>query len=457
MVPQSFSSAGAGWLRIPLLMEVLPLVLTPVLLTGWWYRDSLPRIARRAYLALLVLVTLAFGTLCLTRAARNIEHPPAWDVQSFWLYGQVAAAGYDYYSPSSFHAVADSLRDAGQPLSRAADFSREVIDVGFPYPPVTMLGLAPLGAFDLHTAAFVWYAILVVALVAVVFLLWRMLFETSGWRELAFITAMVLTLRPTYSTFAFGQTNFIVLLALLLFWRDRDRIPGGVYLALMMVVKPIGAFFMPYTLLARRWRSVLATALVLGGLIGVTALAFGTDVFSSFLTNNAVSRVPETMYTVKVNQSLLATMVRAADFDMGSGSPLRSPAFVGAFFAIVTLTFALVAKLGRARSALAIALGVPAALLVYPQALEHYGVLLLLPLLFLWTHQKELGVPPAVAILFITMEYALVRADRGGFAFFGFALCWLMFVAIAIRSIRHTTDQAALGLAVSHAAAVSGP
>jgi hypothetical protein len=445
MLQQPFSPVGADWLHIPLLMEVLPLVLTPTLLTGWRYRDSLPHIARRAYLALLGAVVLAFGTLCLARAARNIEYPPVWDVQAFWLYGQVATAGYDYYSPSSFRTVADSLRDAGEPVSSAADFTREVIDVGFPYPPITMLGFAPLGAFDLHTGALVWYSALVVALVAVILLLWRILFETPGWWELSFTAAMVLTLRPTYSTFAFGQTNFIVLLALLLFWRNRDRIPGGVYMALAMSVKPIGAFFVPYPLLLRRWRSTLVTLLVLGGLVGVTALAFGTDVFSSFVTNNAVSRVPHTMYSVKVNQSLLATMVRATGLDIGPEPPLRSPAFVAMFLGIVTLTFALAVKLGRARSSLAIALGVPAALLVYPQSLEHYGVLLLLPLLFLWTHLKELGVSPVVAILFITVEYALVRADRGGLAFFGFALCWLMFVAVAIRAIRYTTAQPAAG------------
>jgi hypothetical protein len=54
----------------------------------------------------------------------------------------MAAAGYDYYSPSSFRTVADSLRDVGQLVSSAADFTREVVDVGFPYPPMTMLGFA---------------------------------------------------------------------------------------------------------------------------------------------------------------------------------------------------------------------------------------------------------------------------------------------------------------------------
>jgi hypothetical protein len=442
ILQEPFSPAGAGWLRLPLLKDALPLVLTPVLLAGWWYRESLPRILRKGYLALLGVVIVAFGALSLGRAVRNVADPPAWDVKAFWLFGKVAVAGHDFYLPSSFHTVADSLSAAGQPLSSAEEFRRVVLDMAFPYPPVTMLGFAPLGAFHLHTAALVWYSALVIALVAVILLLWRTLFERPGWWELAFTAAMVLTLRPTYSTFAFGQTNFFLLLALILFWRNRERIPGGVYLALAMSVKPIGAFFVPYPVLARRWRLVLATLLTGAVLVGVTALAFGTDVLSSFFTRNAVSRAPASMFTMKVNQSLLATLTRATGYDASAGSPLRSPAFIALFVLIVSLTFALAVKLGRARSALAIALGVPAALLVYPQALEHYGFMLLLPLLFLWTHQKELGVSPALAIVFVTAEYALVRAQGGGLSFFGFALCWVMFVAVAVRAIREPAAMA---------------
>jgi hypothetical protein len=441
MIQGPFSPAGEAWLRLPFLKEALPLVLTPVLLAGWWYRDSLPPIVRRAYLALLGVVVLAFGTLCLARAVRNVEQPPAWDVKAFWLFGKVAVSGRDFYLPSSFHTVADSLSAAGQPLSSDPDFTRVVLDLGFPYPPVTMLGFAPLGELDLRTASLVWYAALLVALVAVILMLWRTFFESPGWWELAFTAAMVLTLRPTYSTFAFGQTNFFLLLALILFWRNRDRVPGGVYLALAMSVKPIGAFFVSYPLLLHRWRPVLATALTLVVLFGMTALAFGTSALSTFIPSDLVNRLPASLFHEKVNQSLLATLVRAGGHDASAGSPLWSPAFLAMSFAIVTLTFALVVKLGRARSALAIALGVPAALLVYPQTLEHYGFLLLLPLLFLWTHQKELGVSPAAVILFLTAAYALVRGEEGGLAFFGFALCWMMFVAIAIRAIRHSTTN----------------
>jgi hypothetical protein len=43
-------------------------------------------------------------------------------------------------------------------------FSREVLDVGFPYPAPTMLLFAPLGWVELRTAALAWYALHFLAL-----------------------------------------------------------------------------------------------------------------------------------------------------------------------------------------------------------------------------------------------------------------------------------------------------
>ncbi|MGH7627352.1 MAG: glycosyltransferase family 87 protein, partial [Gemmatimonadaceae bacterium] len=336
------SFAGTSWLRGPLLAELMPLVLTPVLLVGFRHRNSPLPMIRRAYAVVLGLVILAFGVLCVSRARRNVVDPPRWDVQSFWLFGHVAVAGYDFYLPESVHTVADSLRAAGEPVSDADDFTREVVDVGFPYPPPTMLMLAPLGTLGMHAAALLWYVIIVASVAAAIGLLWYLLFEPHGLWELAFTAAMVLTLRATYSTFAFGQTNFLLLLLLLLFWRNRERISGGVYLALAIVVKPIGAFFLAWTVLDRRWRSVLTTFLVLAGLAAATALMFGPHVFRSFITNNSTGRLPHSVYSSQVNQSLLATWVRATHYDFSHGSPLAQPAFLVTAFAIAGLTFSMV-------------------------------------------------------------------------------------------------------------------
>src|SRR6185437_4805930 len=205
------SMAGTGWLRGPVFAELFPLALTPVLLAGMWYRNALPRVMRRGYAVLLGVVIVAFGALCMARARSNVADPPRWDVQAFWLFGKVAVVGDDFYRPESFHAVADSLRAAGEPVSTAGDFNRELLDVGFPYPPMTMLLFAPLGLLGLHAAALLWYLVIIASTVAVIGVLWHRLFEPHGRWELAFTTAMVLTLRATYSTYAFGQAGCRVL------------------------------------------------------------------------------------------------------------------------------------------------------------------------------------------------------------------------------------------------------
>src|SRR6185312_11649737 len=436
------SMAGTGWLRGPVFAELFPLALTPVLLAGMWYRNALPRVMRRGYAVLLGVVIVAFGALCMARARRNVADPPRWDVQAFWLFGKVAVVGDDFYRPESFHAVADSLRAAGEPVSTAGDFNRELLDVGFPYPPMTMLLFAPLGLLGLHAAALLWYLVIIASTAAVIGVLWHRLFEPHGIWELAFTTAMVLTLRATYSTYAFGQTGFLLLLFLLLFWWDRTRMSGGAYLALAIVVKPVAAFFLGWTVLDRRWRSVMATVLVLAALAAVTALAFGSEVFTSFITSNAVSRMPHSYYSSNINQSLLATWVRATHYDFSQGSPMAQPAFLVMAFAIAGLTFSMVMWLGRSRSALGLAMGVPAALLLYPQTLEHYSVLLLLPLLFIWTRQEELGISQAMTMVFVTLEYALVRYHGGRLDFFAILLCWVTLLVIAIRVVRHPSMSA---------------
>ncbi|MGH7627338.1 MAG: hypothetical protein ACREOJ_18725, partial [Gemmatimonadaceae bacterium] len=134
--------------------------------------------------------------------------------------------------------------------------------------------------------------------------------------------------------------------------------------------------------------------------------------------------------------------------------PLAQPAFLVMAFAIAGLTFSMVMRLGRSRSALGLALGVPAALLVYPQTLEHYSVLLLLPILFIWTRHEELGVAQALTVVFITLEFALVRYHGGSLDFFAVLLCWVALLVISIRVMRRSPLIATSGWIQTSRAAI---
>jgi hypothetical protein len=76
-----------------------------------------------------------------------------------------------------------------------------------------------------------------------------------------------------------------------------------------------------------------------------------------------------------------------------------------------------------------LALLVPAALLVYPQSLEHYTVPLLVPLLL--RRADDLGLPRILPPVLIAATFALVRYGEGTVAVLASAGLWLVYVALA--------------------------
>ncbi len=427
---------GVPLLHTPLLKWWLPLVLVPALLLGFHLRARLSPAARRAYAALMGGTIVAFGALVALRARSNVRTPPEWDVQAFWLYGKVAAAGRNFYLTSAFHDVYAGLAARDPLVTRTEVFSREVLDVGFAYPPPTMLLMAPLGWMELRPAAAAWYALHAVALVVAVVLLWRTFLREERALGLAFAASLVLTFRATYTTFAFGQTSLLMLVCLLAMWPARGRPAGGVYAALGVLVKPVLAFAPAWLLLRRRWAALAASAAAGAALLAASAAAFGLDTVRSYAFEMPALRVPEWLYTVPENQSLVATFVRLADYDFARGTPLAHPLVVGASAAILVLTAWLAARLPDRFDDVALALLVPAALLVYPQSLEHYTVLLLPPLLLLLRRAEDLGLSPGAALALIAVEFALVRYREGAVAVLASGVLWLVLVAASARLIR---------------------
>jgi hypothetical protein len=257
---------GLPALHVPLLKWWLPLVLVPLVLAGYQARHALTGGARRGYVALLLAVAGGFGGLDAVRAWRNVVDPPAFDVQAFYVVMRVGAEGGNFYDPREVHRIIDPLFQATPPISSDSVFVREVLDTGYMYPPPTMLWMAPFGFLDLVPATVAWYALLGAALVGCIVLLRRVFFPAGGWLELGVVAALVLLLRATYTTFAFGQTSVLITLALVLTWRDRERPLAGLWVALGLLVKPIFAFFLAFLVLRRNWRAVGVAAVVLAAL-----------------------------------------------------------------------------------------------------------------------------------------------------------------------------------------------
>jgi glycosyl transferase family 87 len=435
-----FALAAAATIALGLGVKpaVLYLVVPIAFLVWHARRDALAANGRLAALAAAdggaLGMAAVFAARALDVARRNILAPEEWDFQAFWLWGRAAARGLNPYLPESIHQV-----DAG--LQHTASFTATVVDVGFPYPPITMLLLRPFGGFDLPVACALWYLVQGAALAAAVWMIWRHILGSRRWPDLVLAGGLLACLRPMQTTVHLAQTNFLILLALALYWRDRARARGGVWLALGLAVKPWVAVMMLHPLVRRRLGVIAAGLAATAALFLAAAAAFGAAMESAYIHMAMVGSMPVKYFSAEVNQSLLATILRLF-MAPGTGTPdprtLLGPQilFLVIAAALTLVTALLVHRLGAGHDDLGLLLVLVLALIVYPGTLYHYGVMLIVPLVFTWTRRDTLGVPAAAAGTLVTACFVLVGASHARFVFAGITLVWCALAAIAWRTTR---------------------
>lgn len=409
------------------------LLLVPVMLLGFHYRQRLSARQRAVLLGLMLGVILIWSLQLGRIMSSNIAHLPEWDFLGFWLNGRVAAQGLNFYEPGHAQQLA-------QPFHPSADFTREILNVGFWYPPPTIFLFVPLGWFDIHTAYLLWYIAHSIILVLDIFWLWKLFLTKSGALGLALAAALVLMLFGTQSTVTYGQTNFLALLMLLLFWRDRSLLRGGLWLAVGIFTKPFLALLLGYLLLRRHWRVLRSTVFVLAALSLLTIMVFGPVTFFSYFRPNHYASLPSWVYTEISNQSLLAVILRHTHYELVHKSPLTQPIFVALSLLLTAIASWLVYQLDKRHEDWALVLTLLLTLLLYPVSQMFYSILLIVPLLLLWKRQQELIFGTWGVVVFITLEYAIMRHEDGNYVFIATTLTWLICTGIAIWAIgRHST------------------
>jgi hypothetical protein len=405
---------------------ILPFLL--VILLGFHHRRQLAAIWKAAWVGLTLAVILISSVNGLRVMRANIAQQPEWDFLAFWMYGQVAGQGLNFYEPQSYQELA-------RPFSLSEEFTDEILSTGFWYPPPTMLLFLPLGAFDVQTSYVVWYIVNGFALILDIVLLWNIFLKKSGLTGLAFVTALMLALQATLFTIELGQTNFIVLLWMLLFWRDHERPRAGIWLALGILTKPFVAVLFLYLLLRRSWRVMVSALATLAAISLLSIVVFGPSTFFSYFTLNPTSKIPGYVYTESANQSLLATVLRLTQQDIGSASPLTQPIYLVITAFLVAATGWLIYRLNRSKMDWTLALSVLLALVIYPATLKHYSVLLIAPLLLLWMHRKNLPGGVWSVTGFITLSYVCAGFNSGDFVFVALALNWFALAGISVWAL----------------------
>lgn len=368
----------------------------------------------------------------------NLTRPKDWDFLGFWVIARAAFLGLDFYVP-------ENLQSISLPFPPAPEFIEEVLNIGAQYPPPMMLLLLPLGAFEYFVSYSIWYCVCGALLLLITYLLRKTFFQEQAlWSSLLFCLGMLLCLRSTLSTFSFGQTNFLVLLSLVLFWLYRDRSWGGWSLAVGACVKPIVGLVLLYPLIKFHWRTLLGFISASIAVYGVTAVIFGPGLCLEYFTLDIPSRMPRDVYTQGVNQSLLATVLRLTGDNYPLLTPIYHPLFLALAFALGAATTWVVYSSRQKHSDHALSLVILLALLIYPATWEHYTISLILPLLYLWKNREKIFLGETLSLIFLVLVYALIAYRNGKFAFLGIALPWgIFFIDYALAWYRERGDACA--------------
>ena len=256
----------------------------------WLNRDRI--LAWCGILLALEVLFLGFMVLWHHDAFFRIDPPTSTDFVSFYAAGKLALAGtpalaYD----QTAHAAAEAAATAAGTRYRF-----------FFYPPVYLLGCAPLALLP-YLAGFVLFQAATLAAWLVVM---RRILAVRGWAW----CLPVLAFPSVFWTLGQGQNSFLTaaLLGAMTLLLDRRPAAAGVALG-MLCYKPHLALLAPVALAAGgRWRSFAAAAATVGALVGLSVALFGVQTWRDYLT--AIAGSQAVYETGRINLAGFVTPVR---------------------------------------------------------------------------------------------------------------------------------------------------
>lgn len=308
----------------------------------------------------------------------NVTEVPQWDFHFFWAYGRVAVAGLNPYEHAALLSVL-------APISPSPELQAELF---FFYPPPSLFMFLPLSWFDINQAYAVWYIINLCFLGGALYLLWKLFSPHHNRIYLLFFIALLLLFRPLAMTIEYGQTHFMLLFFILMFWHQRQHWMGGVWLALAVLVKPIALILLLYVVLQKKWHIIVSMIGAFVVLFVLAGVVFGTDLLVSFVTNNSVvNDMPAYLYSENVNQSLLGEIIRRTGLDLAVNSPY-SPLYIVIALGLTAITSLCIGLLRRDDADWMLVLCLTLGLLIYPKTLTHYNLMTAISIVLLIRYHR---------------------------------------------------------------------
>lgn len=314
-----------------------------------------------------------------------------WDFSAWFLWAKVAVQDLNFYLPENLQAVYTSLN---LPEADYKDFVEAIVNVGFLYPPPTMFLFYLLGYLDYNTALTIWTIFVVLTLFYCLYLIQNQFFSKNITFGLLLVSTVMLLNPSVNFTVYCSQTNFIVLLFILLMQKYANHKFAGTFLALAFFTKPFLLIFGIYFIVTRKWKAIayfIGTASVLSLL---SMVAFGTDTFLSYFFDNPTQRLPAWTYSEDINQSLNAILLRANI--LHPENPQVYFIIAAALISITGLFTIYLQKKGLQEIIWAVLLLV--GLLIYPGTLSYYAATLFFVIFQFFDKEKALNLDLRIVI-----------------------------------------------------------
>ena len=326
--------------------------------------------------------------------------PRDWDFTCFFLYGNVAVKGLNFYNPNDYYAI---LKTLPIPVQLDSVFMKEVIDVGCIYPPPAIFLFSILGFFSYDKALMIWTIINNLFLLGSIYLVSKIFFKRKGFEGIMISTVLVLPFKSILLTVYYSQILFILLFFLLLFYKYRDKPLGGLFLALAIFIKPFVAVLLLYYLIKRQKMGFLFFLVSCLVICIVTALTFGIHPFIEYLIDNPTQRVPEWFFTDEINKSLLAQLYRKLP-----DNKLLANIIYYITSIILMLLFGKIIYQYKNRSEMSgvfFVIILAVGLIVYPSGMNHYPVVHLVSIFVLLEYLKKVEVSSILVFLIYLVSY----------------------------------------------------
>lgn len=400
--------------------------------------NSQNQLAKKAIWTVYFILLAVTAALFFYKIVYTISHTGFWDFTCFYLYGKVSSLGENFYSPQNFHTVFSSLQlpAALNPSNEAyTGFINECVNIGFPYPPPTILYFIPLGFLSFHAALIVWTLFISSFAFGCIYLIYSLFLKEYKLNGLMLVSILLFTLPQTRATIFYTQTNFILLFLLLLMNKYSDKKWSGIFLAIAFFTKPYTLIFILYFIIRKNWNSILFFIIGSSALSGLVLAIFGIAPFQSYLFDNPAGRYPKAAFLEQINQSLHSILLRnhLISFDNPHAFVYISMALL--FVTGIFLLYLLKMKLYNNIFSVLLLIG----LIIYPGTLDHYGILLLFIIAQFFDSKNSLNLPLVFSIATIGIFYFLIS-----FSLFA-TICFLA-ILVVYKSFKPSFDFNTLAL-----------